>query len=86
MPPRYRTYRTGFKKTIESIEKARERSRFALEKDYVPDRDFVVKKIIQYEGGEYALAKDGRIFIKTDGGFTGISEGRQNDIRKALRL
>ncbi|MBI2529975.1 MAG: hypothetical protein HYW05_02430 [Candidatus Diapherotrites archaeon] len=91
MPPRYKTYRQGVRKSLESVEKARERAVFALHKNYTPGRDFErIIKTFEYEGLTYAKVADktGKeiILMKRDEEFTGISEGRRNDIKKALRL
>ena len=72
-------------KTLELIEKERKQALGTLQRNYVPEKDFVLEKLLNYEDANYALATNGRVFLRRENGtYTGISEGRQNDIKKAI--
>ncbi len=85
--PSYKRY--GLRKTLESIEKARVSATKAIQRDYMPGKNFVkIIKTFEYCGLTYAkvVDKTGKevILMKRGEEFTGISEGRQNDIKKAI--
>ena len=88
MMPAYKRY--WLRRNLESIERARKSTAKGLEMVFSPG-DLEDIRLFTYQGAIYANAKNIKtgkmmLLVKTGEKFGPISEGRQNDIKKALKL